>query len=169
MMKKSLIALISLSFISIVAFPQKKPSTYLDRNGVLRWTEDKAEVAEFGVHYALPFSTAYSNFNELGLDYENGIKQDVYHLARLGVKAYRIHMWDAEVTDTLGNLQNNRHLHLLDLTIKEMKDRGFKILITPLNYYATKEKEYGIGQKWGKAGSLSPEAITATKNYQTRD
>lgn len=165
MMKKSLIALISLSFISIVAFPQKKPSTYLDRNGVLRWTEDKAEVAEFGVHYALPFSTAYSNFNELGLDYENGIKQDVYHLARLGVKAYRIHMWDAEVTDTLGNLQNNRHLHLLDLTIKEMKDRGFKILITPLNYYATKEKEYGIGQKWGKAGSLSPEAITATKNY----
>ncbi|MBR1578114.1 MAG: hypothetical protein IJ653_05990 [Bacteroidales bacterium] len=144
---------------------QRSPGAYVDREGVLRWAADRQEVAEFGVHYALPFSTAYANFQDLGLDFETGLRQDVYHLTRLGLKAYRVHMWDAELTDTLGNLQHNEHLRLLDLTVKEMKDRGFKMLLTPLNYYGTREKPYGIGQKWGKTGSYTPDAVAATKNY----
>ena len=160
---------IVLSFLLLsgqtTVFAQRRPSAFVDRNGVLRWTAGRQEIAEFGVHYALPFSTAYANYQDLGLDFEEGIRQDVYHLTRLGLKAYRVHMWDAELTDTLGNLRQNEHLRLLDLTVKEMKDRGFKMLLTPLNYYGTREIPYGIGQKWGKQGSYTPEAVAATKNY----
>jgi hypothetical protein len=143
----------------------QKSSTYVDKKGVLRWTKGNKEVTEFGVHYALPFSTAYENFTTLGLSHEKGVDEDVYHLTRLGLKAYRVHIWDAEITDTLGNLVENHHLYLLDYTIKKMKDRGFKLLITPLNYYETNEIPYGLGQKFGKRGSYTPEGITATKKY----
>ena len=36
------------------------------------------------------------------------------HLARLGLDAYRIHVWDREVSDREGNLVENEHLDLLD-------------------------------------------------------
>lgn len=161
---------VSLSIVIIVLTTlhlsaQQKPSAYVDKQGVLRWQQGKKEVTEFGVHYALPFSTAYANFTDLGLSYDKGVEEDIYHLTRLGLKAYRVHVWDAEITDTLGNLQDNNHLRLLDLTIQQMKERGFKMLLTPLNYYGTREKNYGLGQKYGKPGSYLPEAIEATKNY----
>lgn len=143
----------------------QKPSTYVDKKGVLRWIQGNKEVNEFGVHYALPFSTSYENFTTLELPFDKGVDEDVYHLTRLGLKAYRVHIWDAEITDTLGNLVANNHLRLLDYTVKKMKDRGFKLLITPLNYYGTSEKSYGLGQKFGKPGSYSPEGIAATKRY----
>lgn len=144
---------------------QQKPSAFVDKRGVLRWEKGKREIAEFGVHYALPFSYSYANFADLGLSLDQGVKEDVYHLTRLGLKAYRIHVWDAEITDTLGNLRNNNHLRLLDLTIQQMKERGFKMLLIPLDFYGTREEPYGLGQKYGKYGSFLPEAIKATKNY----
>lgn len=164
-MNKWLLLSISLFLCSMQISAQQKASAYVDKEGILRWSKGRQEIVEFGVHYALPFSAAFRDYKALGLDFEKGIEQDVYHLTRLGLKAYRVHMWDAEVTDTLGNLINNEHLRYFDYTVKQMKDRGFKMLLTPLNYYATREVPYGIGQKWGKAGSYSPEAITATKNY----
>lgn len=148
-----------------VANAQKNPSTYVDKKGVLRWTASNKEINEFGVHYALPFSSAYKGFSELNLSHDKGIEEDVYHIARLGLNAYRIHLWDSEISDTLGNLVDNNHLRLLDYTLKQMKNRGFKIVITPLTYYETSEKVYGFGQKYGKRESFTPEAIEATEKY----
>ena len=71
----------------------QKPSTYVDKKGVLRWIQGNKEVNEFGVHYALPFSTSYENFTTLELPFDKGVDEDVYHLTRLGLKAYRVHIW----------------------------------------------------------------------------
>lgn len=164
-MKKisTLIGLFILSSSLINA--QTKSSAYVDKNGILRWTAANEEVNEFGVHYALPFSQAYQAFTQLNLPHDKGIEEDVYHLTRLGLDAYRIHVWDSEISDTLGNLVDNNHLRLLDYTLKLMKERGFKIVITPLNFYGTHEKDYGFGQKYGKRGSFTPEAVKASEAY----
>jgi hypothetical protein len=165
-MRNRLILIVCFFMVGIIYLRgQTKPNTYVDRKGIWRWTNDNREVNEFGVNYALPFSTAYQAFRKLNLSYEKGIEEDVYHLSRLGINAYRIHVWDSEISDTLGNLMENNHLRLLDYTFKQMKDRGFKIVITPLNFYETQEKEYGLGQKYGKKGSFTSEAVKATENY----
>ena len=144
---------------------QNNPSTYVDKKGILRWADSREEINEFGVHYALPFSSAYKGFAELGISPDKGIEDDVYHIARLGLSAYRIHLWDSEISDTLGNLVCNNHLRLLDYTLMQMKKRGIKIVITPLTYYETTEKRYGFGQKYKKKHSFTPQAIEATERY----
>jgi len=165
-MKKTILLFIALLFVSSGSLQaQTKPSTYVDKKGVLRWTANNREVNEFGVHYALPFSSAYQGFKELGLSFDKGVEDDVYHIARLGLNAYRIHLWDSEISDLSGNLVDNNHLRLLDYTLKQMKDRGFKMVLTPLTYYGTREKESGFGKKYGKKYSYTPEAIEATEKY----
>lgn len=165
-MKKSLFFTVCLMTLGVgLIHAQTKPGAYVDENGILRWADDNREVCEFGVHYALPFSTAYRSFSELNLSHDKGIEDDVYHIARLGLNAYRIHVWDSEISDTLGNVVENDHLRLLDYTLKQMKDRGFKMVLTPLNFYGTWEKEYGFGQKYGKRNSFTSEAVKATEKY----
>lgn len=165
-MKNRLVLILSVITLNLGQLQaQTKPSAYVDKKGILRWTADNLEVNEFGAHYALPFSSAYQGFTELSLSHDKGVEDDVYHLARLGLNAYRIHIWDSEISDTLGNVVENNHLRLLDYTLKQMKDRGFKMVLTPLNFYGTREREYGFGQKYGKRDSFLPEAIKATENY----
>ena len=43
----------------------------------------------------------------------------------MGVNAYRIHVWDYEITDAEGNLLPNEHLDLFDYLI--VKLIGFRI------------------------------------------
>jgi hypothetical protein len=110
-------------------FSQK--STYVDDFGVFRWSKNKEEIRLFGVNYTLPFAHGYRAINYVNKNHKTAIDKDVYHLARLGVNAFRVHIWDAEVTDSLGNLINSPQLDLLDYTLAKMKERGFKTLITP--------------------------------------
>ena len=106
--------LLSLLFLSgpRLAAAQKAPAVpggdvLVDKAGVLRWQKTKQEVALFGVNYTTPFAYAYRAHQRLGVNHEQAIRQDVYHLARLGVDAFRIHVWDVEITDTVGNLLEN--------------------------------------------------------------
>ena len=69
------------------------------------------------------------------LDIEKAIDADVYHLARLGVDAFRVHVWDTEISDTNGNLLENEHLRLYDYLLMRLKQRNIKILFTPLAYW----------------------------------
>lgn len=159
-----LLAIIEVMMISTVN-AQGSVSTYIDKKGILRWRGNKHEINNFGVHYALPFSSAYEGIKKLGLSPEKEIDKDVYHIARLGLSAYRIHLWDSEISDTLGNLLENDHLRLLDYTLMQMKKRNIKIIITPLTYYPTQETKYGFGQKYGKKYLFTSEAIQATERY----
>jgi len=157
--------------IPVTLFSQTKVSTYVDKSGILRWANDKAEVCEFGVNYTLPFAYAYRALDSLGVKHETAIENDVYHLARLGLTAFRVHVWDCEISDTIGNLLDNDHLRLLDYTIKTMKDRGFKFVITPLAFWGNGYPERdtkmpGFSAKYGKDNCLiNPDAIKAQEKY----
>ncbi|MGI4871958.1 MAG: hypothetical protein ACRYFX_12370 [Janthinobacterium lividum] len=145
---------------------------FVDDHGVLRWQKTKHEVALFGVNYTAPFAYSYRAIARTHtVTHEQAIDQDVYHLSRLGVDAFRLHVWDVEITDTLGNLQQNDHLRLLDYLITKLKARGIKIILTPIAYWGNAYPEptntgpgfSGIYDK-GRAYT-NPRAIRAQENY----
>jgi len=107
---------------------------YPDR-GILRWLDDRTEVALLGVNYYAPFSIDYHNLRAAGLDPEQVIRDDVTHFGRLGLNLIRLHCWDREISDRQGNLVDNDHLRLLDFLIAECKRRGIYALMTPIAWW----------------------------------
>lgn len=150
---------------------QKTDLVYVDKKGVLRWQKNNQEAAFFGVNYTLPFAYGYRSVKALGLDPKQAIDQDVYHLARLGLDAFRVHVWDTEISDTTGNLLDNEHLRLFDYLIFKLKERNIKVLITPIafwgNGYPEKDEQTpGFSAKYGKKRALvEEEAFKAQENY----
>ena len=71
----------------------------------------------------------------LGLDIEKAIDADVHHLQRLGLDAFRVHVWDVEISDSAGNLLDNEHLRLFDYLLWKLKENNIKILITPIAFW----------------------------------
>ena len=161
------------SCFSQVKQPKNKETSlvYIDNKGIIRWKKDKSEIALFGVNYTAPFAHAYRVLNYLKIPHEKAIESDVYHMARLGFDAFRVHVWDCEVSDTLGNLIDNDHLRLFDYQLKLMKERGIKFLITPIAYWGNgypekDEKTPGFSQKYWKENCLTnPDAIKAQERY----
>lgn len=90
--------------ISQIIKPAKQNLVFVDKKGVLRYTKSNAEAAFFGVNYTAPFAYAYRSIKRTGIEIEQAIDEDVYHLARLGLDAFRVHVWDWEITDSMGNL-----------------------------------------------------------------
>lgn len=102
----------------------------VDKQGVLRRSDTGAEAAYYGTNYTAPFAHAYRALGYLGVDRKEAIRRDVYHLARLGLNAFRLHLWDVELSDERGNLRENDHLDLLDFLIAELERRGIDIVLT---------------------------------------
>jgi len=144
---------------------------YIDGKGVMRWPETKAEVYGFGANYTVPFAHAYRSAQKFGIDLKAEMEKDIYHFARLGFDAYRVHVWDTEISDTLGNLLDNEHLDAFDFMLKKMQDRGMKMLITPIAFWGNGWPERdtyspGFSHKYGKGDCLTNEdAIKAQANY----
>ena len=133
-MQRHILILIT-CLLAVVAPAQNKvqksvPTIYVDAGGVMRWSDTKKEASFFGVNYTLPFAHAYRAMGYLGVDRKAAIDRDVYHMARLGLNAYRIHIWDVEISDAEGNLQENEHLELLDYLIHKLQERGIRTVIT---------------------------------------
>src|SRR5690606_23207076 len=124
-----------------------------------------------GVNYSAPFAHAYRSAQRMGVDIKEEIDNDVYHLSRLGLDLYRIHVWDTEISDSLGNLLENEHLDTFDYLLKKLKDKGFNLMITPIAYWGNGWPEPdgetpGFSHKYGKADGLhDPDAIKAQHNY----
>ncbi|GAA4031054.1 hypothetical protein GCM10022409_14110 [Hymenobacter glaciei] len=177
-----LLPLLLFSLAFLLALPpvsaQKAPTApsgdvYVDQAGVLRWQKTKQEVALFGVNYTTPFAYAYRAHQRLGVNHEQAIRQDVYHLSRLGVDAFRVHVWDVEITDTTGNLLENEHLRLLDFLVNELKQRGIKIILTPIAYWNNGYPENDLGTGFSSiyskgAAYTNPRAIAAQERYLTQ-
>jgi hypothetical protein len=144
---------------------------YVDRYGVLRWTKGGAEAAFFGVNYTVPFAYGYRSHKALGKDLEKAIDEDVYHFARMGLNAFRVHVWDTEISDSLGNLKENEHLRLFDYLVFKLKERGIKIMLTPLAFWGNgypepDEKTGSFSSIWNKQQVLVTEAaIKAQVTY----
>ena len=147
------------------------PIIYIDGNGVMRWSDTHEEASFFGVNYTLPFAHAYRALGYLGLDRKAAIDKDVYHLSRLGLNAYRIHLWDVELTDGQGNLLENEHIDLMDYLIAKLKERNIHIVITAQTNFGNGYPERniqtgGCSYKYDKCDMHSnPEAIAAQETY----
>ncbi|MBD0276978.1 MAG: membrane or secreted protein, partial [Flavisolibacter sp.] len=144
---------------------------YVDKQGILRYTKDNAEAAFFGVNYTVPFAYGYRSHKALGVDLEKAIDADVYHMARLGLDAFRVHVWETEISDSLGNLKENEHLGLFDYLLSKLKERNIKIVLTPLAFWGPGYPEPDIktgsfSSIWNKQLVLVTEAaIKAQENY----
>jgi hypothetical protein len=148
-----------------------KNPVYVDKQGILKWTSNNQEAAFFGVNYTTPFAYAYRAHKALNADLEKAIQQDVYHMARLGLDAFRVHVWDTEITDTLGNLLENDHLRLFDFLLAELKKRNIKTIITPIAFWGNgyperDERTPGFSRLYGKGNATANDtAIRAQENY----
>ncbi|ANE52081.1 cellulase family glycosylhydrolase [Flavisolibacter tropicus] len=159
------------TIISTQAFSQSNNLVYVDKQGVMRWRKDNKEAAFFGVNYTVPFAYGYRSVKALGVNQETAIDQDVYHFSRLGLDAFRVHVWDTEISDSLGNLKENEHLRLFDYLVAKLKEKQIKIFLTPLAFWGNgyPEKDVNTGSfssKWNKQKVLVTEdAIRAQENY----
>lgn len=97
------------------------------------WLDPSGQpVSAFGINYAPMFAHSHRRILEMGLDPKKVIDQDVYHFVRMGLNAYRIHVWDIEISDAEGNLIENDHLDSLDYLIARLRKQGIDILLTPM-------------------------------------
>jgi hypothetical protein len=157
---------------------QQPASAYVDASGVLRWTGSDKEIAQFGVNYTAPFAFSYRAHERLGIPITTAIDADVYHMARMGLDAFRVHVWDRQITDSQGNLLVNEHLKAFDYLVKKLKERGIKIILTPLLFgdagYPETHVPFGasgegFSSKYGKQGCLeNKESWPLQERYLTQ-
>lgn len=167
--------ILSLVFCVVTFLPATQakeiPAVFIDKQGVMRWDNTREEVSFFGVNYTLPFAHAYRVMGYLNIDRKAAIERDVYHFARLGFNAYRIHIWDVEISDIEGNLIENDHLDLLDYLIYTLKERDIHIVLTAMTNFGNGYPERnqptgGFSYAYDKCEIHSnPEAIKAQERY----
>jgi len=149
-------------------------SVYLDKAGVIRWSDNRQEVALFGANYVLPTASDYRAAGYLHADRKRMIDEDMAHFARLGWDALRLTFWgDWEASDTAGNLIANDHLDLQDYLIARARERGIYLLFSPIQLYGSNWPDAlgdttapGFGRHFGKERMGSdPAALPAQVNY----
>jgi hypothetical protein len=144
---------------------------YIDKDGVMRWKSNNSEASFFGVNYTTPFAYAYRAHKALNVGLEKAIQQDVYHMARIGLDAFRVHVWDNEISDVSGNLLENDHLRLFDFLLAELKKRNIKTIITPIAFWGNgyperDENTPGFSKFYGRGKlTTNDSAIVAQENY----
>ena len=150
------------------------PAVMVDDKGVMRNGASGEELHGFGVNYTVPFAHAYRSAKALGLDPLVQIDRDLHHLSRLGFDLFRVHVWDTEISDTLGNLLYNEHFHAFDYLLHQLASRGFHYVLTPIAFWGNGWPEPdqptpGFSAKYGKDACLThPAAIAAQENYLTQ-
>ncbi|HEY5939642.1 MAG TPA: hypothetical protein VIT87_02395 [Gemmatimonadales bacterium] len=149
-------------------------SVYLDKAGVIRWSDNRQEIALFGANYVLPTASDYRAAGYLHADRKRMIDEDMAHFARLGWDALRLTFWgDWEASDTTGNLIANDHLDLQDYLIARARERGIYLLFSPIQLYGSNWPDAlqdttapGFGRHFGKERMGSdPAALPAQVNY----
>ncbi len=165
-----------LIFIFLVAgtntFPQRdNGDVFVDSTGVMRWEKTNDEVKLFGVNYTTPFAYSYRAQKKLGLNFKQAIDIDVAQMIRLGFDAFRVHVWDKEISDNVGNLIENEHLDLLDYLLWKLESNGIKTILTPIAWWGTgwpepDEVTSGFAQPYSKLQLITDTiARTAQRNY----
>ena len=168
--KWCLLILFFIPFDSISQGGRSNP-VYVDKEGVLKYSLNNKEASFFGVNYTVPFAFGYRSHKTLGVDIEKAIDADVHHMARLGLNAFRVHLWDVELSDSAGNLLDNEHLRLFDYLVFKLKEKGIKTLLTPIAFWGNGYPEPDINTdafsyKYGKGGSVvNEDAFIAQENY----
>ena len=138
----------------------------VDEQGVLRWQDNREEVALFGVNYYTPFWHNYPDLKAVGADHKQVIDQDVAHFARMGLDALRIHVFDREVSDRDGNLVGNEHLLLLDYLIAQAQARGIYTVLTPIAWWGSPSERASFSADYTMSRMTTDRAAWRTQtNY----
>ena len=103
----------------------------------------------YGTNYTVPFAHAYRALGTLGVDRRQAIDRDVYHMSRLGLNAFRLHLWDVEISNGDGHLLANDHLDLVDYLLARLEERGIKAILTA-------QTNFGNGYTASKAAEEDP-------------
>ncbi|MBN8578616.1 MAG: membrane or secreted protein [Cytophagales bacterium] len=162
------------SHFAVAQKASKKNPVYIDKQGTFRWADTNKEAVFFGVNYTTPFAHAYRAIKARGINPEDAIRQDVYHMARLGLDAFRVHVWDTEISDLEGNLLSNEHLRLYDFLLAELKKRNIKTIITPIAFWGNgypepDEQTPGFSRFYGRSKlTTNDSAIVAQERYLTQ-
>ena len=113
-------------------------AVYLDDKGVVRWQDNRQEVALFGANYVLPTASDYRAAGYVHADRKKMIDEDMAQFARMGWDGIRLTFWgDWEASDSAGNLIANDHLDLLDYLIAQARARGIYMLFSPIQLYGS--------------------------------
>jgi hypothetical protein len=142
-MRLGLLLFIGLATLTSAASGQQTaapaPATravFLDRDGVVRWRDNRQEVVLYGANYTLPSASDYRAAGYLHADRKKMIEEDMAHFARMGWDGLRLSFWgDWENADKAGNLVENDHLDLQDYLIAQARARGIYILFSPITTY----------------------------------
>lgn len=149
-------------------------AVYLDSAGVVRWRDDRTEVALFGANYVIHTASDYRAAGYVHGDRKRMIDEDMAHFARMGWDGLRLTFWgDWESSDSAGNLLATDHLDLLDYLIARARERGVYMLFSPIQLYGSNwpdalgdTTEPGFGRHFGKGRmGTDPAAIAAQVNY----
>lgn len=167
-------ALASFAGAQRVTASRASRAIYQDEQGVVRWRDNKSEVALFGANYILPSASDYRAAGYLGADRKKMIDDDMAHFARMGWDGLRLTLWgDWENSDRAGNLIANDHLDLFDYLIARARQRGIYMLLSPIQTYSanwpdaladTSPPGFSNHYSRGELGT-KPDAIAAQANY----
>lgn len=160
---------------SLTVMAQKPRTVYQDKEGVVRWSDNKQEVALFGANYCLPSACDYRAAKYVSNDLKKMVDEDMAHFTRMGWDALRLCLWgDYENSDSLGNLVNNDHLNMMDYVIFKAKQRGIYFLFSPIVTYSsqwpdamqdtTSARGFSTHFRKNELGT-NPGAIAAQQNY----
>lgn len=145
---------------------------YKDNAGRLKWNKDRTDAYFWGVNYMASNAHGYRQIIRNGVDHKRAIDMDSYHLSRMGINAFRIHVWDCEISDSIGNLLDNHHLNLLDYVIHKFQQRGIYTVLTPMAYWGNGYPEVNDPNQPGFSGRytkgniyIEPAAIAAQERY----
>jgi hypothetical protein len=154
--------------------PSRFREVYLDREGVVRWQDDRTEVTLFGANYVLPSASDYRAAGYLRGNRKRMIEEDMAQFARMGWDGLRLTFWgDWESSDTAGNLIANDHLDLLDWLVARARERGIYMLFSPIQLYNANWPDAlddttspGFGRRYSRERmGTDPAAIAAQANY----
>jgi hypothetical protein len=114
----------------------------------------------FGVNYSLPFAFVYREIARLELDHKAAIDTDVAQMAQMGLNAFRIHVWDRQISTQDGELIDNKHLELLDYLISVLATHDIKIILSPIAWWPAGYPEpppetNGFSDRWSKVEQSS--------------
>ncbi|MDP1993644.1 MAG: hypothetical protein Q8K40_00205, partial [Ignavibacteria bacterium] len=146
-------------------------NVFVDSSGIMRWENSNEEVKLFGVNYTTPFAYSHRAQKKMGLNLKQAIDLDVAQMVRLGFDAFRVHVWDKEITDSAGNIVANEHLDLLDYLLWKLESNGIKTILTPIAWWGNGWPEQdgvtkGFAQPYSKLQLITDEhARTAQRNY----
>lgn len=166
--------LMTFSMISHVhgqSYPRANDAVIINEEGKLVWESDASEASFFGVNYSAPFAYGYRAIQRKNVDIKEAIRTDVYHMARLGFTAFRVHVWDTEISDIEGNLLDNEHVQLFDFLLAELKKRNIRAILTPIAFWGNgyPEQDFetpGFSHFYGRSKlTVDPQAIAAQENY----